>query len=174
VTEALNVYGQLDVLVNNAAVFKFEPFEESTERDFHRIYNTNVLGALLLMQAASPHLRSGAAIVNIATAGILTTAPGSAVYTSSKAALVSMSQVVAKELGPRGIRVNVVCPGATETEGAHAQGLIGGSMVQRLVDATPLGWLGKPEDIIGPVVFLASAAAHWLTGEVLFASGGSH
>jgi 3-oxoacyl-[acyl-carrier protein] reductase len=173
VSAALDRYGQLDVLVNNAGVFRFEPFEQATEEEFHRVYNINVLGALLMMQAASPHLRRGGAIVNIATGGISTTAPGSAVYTSSKAALVSMSRVVAKELGPRGIRVNVVCPGATETEGAHAQGLIGGPMVQRLVDNTPLGRLGKPEDIIGPVVFLASDAAHWVTGDVLFASGGS-
>jgi 3-oxoacyl-[acyl-carrier protein] reductase len=81
--------------------------------------------------------------------------------------------VLAKELGPRNIRVNVVAPGATETEGAHAIGVIGGPMVKQLVAETPLGRLGQPEDIVGPVVFLASSDAHWVTGEVLFASGGS-
>jgi 3-oxoacyl-[acyl-carrier protein] reductase len=169
---ALDSYERLDILVNNAGVYRFEPFEQATEAEFHRVYNTNVLGALLMMQAASPHLGDGGAIVNIATAGISTAIQGSAVYTSSKAALVTMSRVVAKELGPRNIRVNVVCPGATETEGAHALGVIGGPMVQRLVDSTPLGRLGQPQDMVGPVVFLASDAAHWVTGEVLFASGG--
>jgi 3-oxoacyl-[acyl-carrier protein] reductase len=173
VAAAIEGFGQLDILVNNAGVFRFEPFEEATEGEFHRIYNTNVLGALLMMQAASPHLRQGSGIINIATGGISTTSPGGAVYTSSKAALVTMSQVVAKELGPRGIRVNIVCPGPTETEGAHALGVIGGPMVQKLIEGTPLGRLGQPEDIVGPVVFLASNDAHWVTGEVLFASGGS-
>ncbi len=173
VAATIECFGRLDILVNNAGVFRFEPFEEATEEEFHRVYNTNVLGALLMMQAASPHLREGGAIINIATGGISTTSPGGAVYTSSKAALVTMSQVVAKELGARGIRVNVVCPGATETEGAHAIGVIGGPMVQKLVEGTPLGRLGQPKDIVGPVVFLASNDADWVTGEVLFASGGS-
>ena len=115
----------------------------------------------------------GGTIINIATAGISTTAPMSSVYTSSKSALVTLSHVLAKELGPRNIRVNVVAPGATETEGAHAIGVLEGPMVKQLVDGTPLGRLGQPEDIVGPVVFLASSDAHWITGEVLFASGGS-
>jgi 3-oxoacyl-[acyl-carrier protein] reductase len=96
-----------------------------------------------------------------------------AIITSSKGALVTLSRVLAKELGPRNIRVNVVAPGATETEGAHSIGVLDGSMVEQLVAGTPLGRLGQPEDIIGPVMFLASDDAHWVTGEVLFASGGS-
>ncbi|WP_024519642.1 glucose 1-dehydrogenase [Bradyrhizobium sp. Tv2a-2] len=173
VAAAVERYGQLDILVNNAGVFRFEPFEDATESEFHRIYNTNVLGALLTMQEASRHMHRGGTIINIATGGISTLSPGSAIYTSSKAALVTMSRVIAKELGTRGIRVNVVCPGATETEGAHALGVIDGPMVKKLVDNTPLGRLGQPEDMVGPVLFLASKDAHWVTGEVLFASGGS-
>jgi 3-oxoacyl-[acyl-carrier protein] reductase len=171
---AIKAFGRLDVLVNNAGVYRFEPFEAVTEAEFHRIYNTNVLGPLLTMQEAIKRFGpDGGAIINIATTGISTTAPMSSTYTSSKAALVSISRVLAKEFGPRKIRVNVVAPGATETEGAHAIGVLDGPMVRQLVAGTPLGRLGQPEDMVGPVVFLASDAAHWVTGEVLFASGGS-
>jgi 3-oxoacyl-[acyl-carrier protein] reductase len=172
--QTIRTFGRLDILVNNAGVYRFEPIEAVTEVEFHRIYNTNVLGALLTMQEAIKRFGpDGGIIINIATAGISTTAPMSSVYTSSKSALVTISHVLAKELGPRNIRVNVVAPGATETEGAHAIGVLEGPMVKQLVDGTPLGRLGQPEDIVGPVVFLASSDAHWVTGEVLFASGGS-
>ncbi len=173
IAHAIATYGRLDILVNNAGVYRLKSFEELTEGDFHLMYATNVLGPMLTMQAALAHLPNDGAIINIATNGISTKSPGGAVYTSSKAALVTMSQVVAKELGPRGVRVNVVCPGATETEGVHAQGLIDGAVVRRLIDGTPLGRMGQPGDIVGPVVFLASDAARWVTGEVIFASGGS-
>jgi 3-oxoacyl-[acyl-carrier protein] reductase len=172
--QAIQDFGRLDILVNNAGVYRFEAIEVVTETEFHRIYNTNVLGALLTIQEAIKRFApEGGAIINIATGGISTTAAMSSVYTSSKGALVTLSRVLAKELGPRNIRVNVVAPGATETEGAHAIGVLGGPMVKQLVAETPLGRLGQPEDIVGPVVFLASSDAHWVTGEVLFASGGS-
>jgi 3-oxoacyl-[acyl-carrier protein] reductase len=172
--QTIRTFGRLDILVNNAGVYCFEPIEAVTEEEFHRIYNTKVLGAILTMQEAIKHFApEGGAIINIATAGVSSTLPMSSVYTSSKSALVALSSVLAKELGPRNIRVNVVAPGATETEGAHAIGVLGGPMVKQLVDGTPLGRLGQPEDMVGPVVFLASSDAHWVTGEVLFASGGS-
>ena len=172
--QTIRTFGRLDILVNNAGVYCFEPIEAVTEEEFHRIYNTNVLGAILTMQEAIKHFApEGGAIINIATAGVSSTLPMSSVYTSSKSALVALSSVLAKEFGPRNIRVNVVAPGATETEGAHAIGVLGGPMVKQLVDGTPLGRLGQPEDMVGPVVFLASSDAHWVTGEVLFASGGS-
>ena len=172
--QTIRTFGRLDILVNNAGVYRFEPIEAVTEEEFYRIYNTNVLGAILTMQEAIKHFApEGGAIINIATAGVSSTLPMSSVYTSSKSALVALSSVLAKELGPRNIRVNVVAPGATETEGAHAIGVLGGPMVKQLVDGTPLGRLGQPEDMVGPVVFLASSDAHWVTGEVLFGSGGS-
>jgi 3-oxoacyl-[acyl-carrier protein] reductase len=170
---AIDAYGGLDILVNNAGVYRLRPFEALTAEDFHTMFHINVLGPLFTMQAASAHLRERGSIINIATNGISTRSPGGALYTSSKSALVTMSQIIAKELGPKRIRVNVVCPGATETEGVHAQGLINGAIVRRLIDNTPLGRMGQPDDIVGPVVFLASDAARWVTGEVLFASGGS-
>lgn len=172
--QTIRTFGRLDILVNNAGVYRFEPIEAVTEEEFHRIYNTNVLGAILTMQEAIKHFApEGGAIINIATAGVSSTLPMSSVYTSSKSALVALSSVLAKELGPRNIRVNVVAPGATETEGAHAIGVLGGPMVKQLADGTPLGRLGQPQDMVGPVVFLASSDANWVTGEVLFASGGS-
>ena len=172
--QTIRTFGRLDILVNNAGVYRFEPIEAVTEEEFHRMYNTNVLGAILTMQEAIKHFApEGGAIINIATAGVSSTLPMSSVYTSSKSALVALSSVLAKELGPRNIRVNVVAPGATETEGAHAIGVLGGPMVKQLADGTPLGRLGQPEDMVGPVVFLASSDAHWVTDEVLFASGGS-
>ncbi|WP_158915806.1 SDR family NAD(P)-dependent oxidoreductase [Caulobacter sp. S45] len=168
------VFGRPDILINNAGLYRFEPFEVVTEAEFRRIYDTNVLGPVLTMQEAVKQFgTTGGVIVNIATAGVSNAGPMSSTYTSSKAALVALSRVLANELGPRGIRVNVVCPGATETEGAHAIGVLDGDMVKHLVATTPLGRLGQPEDLVGPVLFLASDAAKWVTGEVLFASGGS-
>jgi 3-oxoacyl-[acyl-carrier protein] reductase len=172
--QTIQAFGRLDILVNNAGVYRFEPFEAVTEAEFRRVYDTNVLGPIQTMQEAIKHFgMAGGVIVNIATAGISSTTPMSATYTSSKAALVALSRVLAKELGSRRIRVNVICPGATETEGAHAIGVLNGDMVRQLVAGTPLGRLGQPEDIVGPVIFLASDAANWVTGEILFASGGS-
>jgi 3-oxoacyl-[acyl-carrier protein] reductase len=172
--QTVQTFGRLDILVNNAGVYRFEPFEAVTEAEFRRVYDTNVLGPIQTMREAIKQFdTAGGVIVNIATAGISSTAPMSSTYTSSKAALVALSRVLAKELGPRRIRVNVICPGATETEGAHAIGILNGAMVRQLVAGTPLGRLGQPEDIVGPVIFLASDAASWVTGEVLFASGGS-
>jgi 3-oxoacyl-[acyl-carrier protein] reductase len=172
--DVVRAFGRLDVLVNNAGIYRFEPFEAVTEAEFRRIYDTNVLGPILTMQEAIKHFGTdGGSIVNIATAGISGTPPMTSTYCSSKGALVTLSRVLAKELGPRRIRVNVVAPGATETEGANAIGVLEGDMVKKLVAGTPLGRLGQPGDIAGPVVFLASDDASWVTGEVLFASGGS-
>ena len=172
--ETIKAFNRLDILVNNAGVYRFEPFEAVTEGEFRRIYDTNVLGPILTMQEAIKHFGpEGGNIINVATAGISNTSPMGSSYTSSKAALVTLSRVLAKELGLRRIRVNVLCPGATETEGAHALGVLNGDMVKSLIAGTPLGRLGQPEDMAGPVVFLASDEASWVTGEVLFASGGS-
>ncbi len=173
--ETIKAFSRIDILVNNAGVYRFEPFEAVTEAEYRRIYDTNVLGPILTMQEAIKHFGvDGGNIINVATAGISNTSPMGSTYTSSKAALVTLSRVLAKELGPRHIRVNVVCPGATETEGAHAIGVLKGDMVKKLVAGTPLGRLGQPDDMAGPpVVFLASDDAKWVTGEVLFASGGS-
>ncbi len=167
-------FGSLDVLVNNAGVYRFEPFECVTEAEFHRIYETNVLGCILTMQEALKYFSAtGGNIINIATVDVSAGTPSTSLYTSSKGALVAMSKVLAKELGPRGVRVNVVAPGATETEGTRATGVLSNATVEKIVAGTPLGRLGQAEDIVGAVVFLASEEARWITGQVLFSTGGA-
>ena len=171
--ESNKEFGRIDVVVNNAGVYSFGPLESVKEEEFTRQFQTNVLGALLMSQEAIKHFPSaGASIINIGTAGTQAVLPGTVLYTSTKAALDSITRVLAKELGPRQIRVNSINPGGTETEGAHAIGLMGTDFQKHLVTQTPLGRFGQPSDI-GPIaVFLASDAARWLTGEILIASGG--
>ncbi|MCS0604070.1 glucose 1-dehydrogenase [Streptomyces sp. LP11] len=169
------VLGPVDTLVNNAAVFSFQPFEDVTPSDFDRTYRTNVLGVFLTCQAFVKQVPgTGGSIVNISTSGISDNAPGSALYTSAKGALTTLTRVLANELGPRGIRVNAVAPGATDTDGARDLGLINEENVARVAAATPLGRLGHPHDIGSVVAFLASRDAGWITGDVIFASGGLH
>ena len=166
--------GPVDTLVNNAAIFSFQPFEDVTPSEFDRHYRTNVLSVFLTCQGFVKQLPgTGGSIVNISTSGVSNNAAGSALYTSTKAAITTLTRALANELGPRNVRVNAVAPGATDTDGTRALGLITDEMVARVVAATPLGRLGHPDDI-GPVVaFLASQDAAWITGDVIFASGGS-
>jgi 3-oxoacyl-[acyl-carrier protein] reductase len=166
-------FGPLDVLVNNAGVYKFGPIDSVTEGDFHHHFNSNVLSVFLTIQQAMKHFGpQGGSIVNIATAGIELNSPGSSLYTATKSAVVTITRILAKELASRKIRVNAIAPGATETEGFHDLGLAGSAMVNQLIAATPWGRLARPEDIAPIAVFLASADAAWMTGDTLFASGG--
>ncbi len=165
--------GALDVLVNNAGVYQFQPLEAVTEQEFHRLFDTNVLGLLLATQEAAKHFGpAGGSVINIGSVVSRIAPPGSAVYTATKAAVTAITQVLAKELGPRKIRVNSINPGGVETEGTHAMGMIGGDLEKQIVAQTPLGRMGQPDDIAPVAVFLASAASGWLTGEELIASGG--
>ena len=165
--------GSLDVLVNNAGVYQFQPLEEVTEQEFHRLFDTNVLGLLLATQEAAKHFgAAGGSVINIGSVVSRITPPGAAVYTATKAAVTAITQVLAKELGPRIIRVNSINPGGVETEGTHTMGMIGGDLEKQIVAQTPLGRIGQPDDIAPIAVFLASAASGWMTGEELIASGG--
>ncbi|MBS0969417.1 MULTISPECIES: glucose 1-dehydrogenase [Yersiniaceae] len=172
VDATIDAFGHLDILVNNSGVYAFAPIEEITEEDFHYQFNINVLGVLLVTQAAVPHLKEGASIINIGSGTTELTPPMTAVYSGTKGALDAITGVLARELGPRGIRVNSLNPGYTETEGTHTAGITGSDMEKNLVTLTPLGRGGKPEDIADIAVFLASDDARWLTGERLVASGG--
>jgi 3-oxoacyl-[acyl-carrier protein] reductase len=166
-------FGRLDVLVNNAGVFHYSKLESVTEEDFHRQFNTNVLGVVLTTREALSHFSvDGGSIINIGSAVTRVTPATTAVYTATKFAVEGLTKVFAKELAPRKIRVNSVNPGAVDTEGVRAEGLLGGDWEKFLVSATPLGRLGTPEDITPSVLFLASSQSAWITGEVLVASGG--
>ena len=172
-SEAKKTYGRLDVLVNNAGVYQFAPLEELTEELFHRQFNTNVLGLLQASREAVKHFGAdGGSIVNISSVASQLGLPGSSVYAATKGAVDTITQVLAKELAPKKIRVNSINPGGVETEGTHAIGVIGGDFEKQMIAQTPLGRIGQPEDIAPIAVFLASSDSGWLTGEKLIASGG--
>ena len=168
--------GAPEVLVNNAGVFDFKPVQDVTEADFHRHVDINVLGPMLAIQEALKHFPpEGGSIVNISSIASQTPVPNSSLYSATKAAVDAMTAALAKELGPRKIRVNTVAPGYTDTEGNQKVGFVGSAAAEALVAATPLGArFGRPEEIAPAVVFLASEDAAWLTGERLNASGGVH
>lgn len=172
VEAAVQQFGWLDVLVNNSGVYEFAAIEEVTEEHYRRIFDVNVLGVLLATQAASKHLGEGGSIINISSVVTDVLMPTSAVYSGTKGALNAISGVLANELAPRKIRVNVVSPGYVVTEGTHTAGIAGSEMEAGLVAQTPLGRSGQPDDIAGVVAFLASDDARWVTGEVINASGG--
>ena len=168
-------YGALDILVNNAGVYTPMPLEAVTEAEFHREFNTNVLGPLLVIRESLKHFGpNGGSVINIGSGASRMCPPGYSIYAASKSALDAVTGVLAKELAPRRIRVNSVNPGATLSEGTKAAGLygVGSEFEKQLVAGTPLGRLGTPSDIAKVVVFLASDDSGWLTGEIILASGG--
>jgi 3-oxoacyl-[acyl-carrier protein] reductase len=171
--ETKKSFGRLDILVNNAGVYQFAPIEEITEEQFHRQFNTNVLGLLLATQEALKHFGpEGGSVINISSTASIATPPTTAVYTGTKGAVDVITGVLAKELGPRKIRVNSINPGGVETEGFRSMGFSGSDFEKNMVAQTPLGRLGQPDDI-GPVaVFLASEDSGWITGDVIQVAGG--
>jgi 3-oxoacyl-[acyl-carrier protein] reductase len=174
--ETRKALGAPSVLVNNAGVFEFGPVESITEAEFRRHFDINVLGTILAVQQAIKHFpREGGSIVNISSIASENPVPSSSLYAASKAAVDTLTLALAKELGPRNIRVNAVAPGYTNTEGNQRIGFVGSAAAEPLIAATPLGArFGEPEEIAPSVVFLASDDAAWLTGERLNASGGVH
>jgi 3-oxoacyl-[acyl-carrier protein] reductase len=171
--DAKKTFGRLDVLVNNAGIYQLAALEQITEEQFHRMFNTNVLGLILATQEAAKYFGAeGGSVINIGSTVSQITPPTSAVYTATKGAVDAVTHVLAKELGPRKIRVNSINPGMVETEGVHAAGFMGSAFETAIVAQTPLGRVGQPEDIAPIAVFLASGDSGWLTGETLLASGG--
>ena len=172
-SETMDAFGRLDILVNNAGVYEFQPLETITEEHFHRQFNVNVLGLLLASKEAVKHFgAAGGSIVNIGSTASTLLPASTAVYTGTKAAVDAITGVLAKELGPRGIRVNAVNPGMVETEGVHAAGIMESDFRKEIQAKTPLGRIGQPQDIARTVVFLASEDAGWVTGESLLVAGG--
>jgi 3-oxoacyl-[acyl-carrier protein] reductase len=172
INAAIETYGRLDILVNNSGVYEFAPIEDITEEHFHKQFNINVLGMLLTTQAAVKHLSEGASIINIGSIVSRITPPASAVYSGTKGAVDAITGVLARELGPRKIRVNSINPGVVVTEGTHSAGIIGSDFDASALSQTPLGRLGQPDDIAAVAVFLATDDARWMTGEQLLAGGG--
>ena len=163
-------HGGLDVLVNNAGVAVFQMIDDLTADAFHKQFNLNVLGYLLAVREASKLLGQGASIINISS--ILSTDPylASSVYSATKGAVDTLTFALARELGARGIRVNSILPGHTNTPAT--EGNFAGELGEKILAGTPLGRLGEPADIAPLAVFLASEDAHWVTGESIRASGG--
>jgi 3-oxoacyl-[acyl-carrier protein] reductase len=169
---AIQAYGHLDILVNNSGIYAFGALEAITPEHFHKQFDINVLGLLLVTQAAAKHLGKGGSIINIGSLVSRITPPASAVYTATKGAVDAITGVLSLELGSRGIRVNSLNPGLIDTEGANTAGFIGSDFHKDAVSKTPLGRTGQPDDIATAAVFLASDDAGWITGQLINAAGG--
>jgi 3-oxoacyl-[acyl-carrier protein] reductase len=175
VAETVKALGPIDILVNNAGIYDFAPLDGITAEHFHKHFDLNVLGLLLVSQEAVRHFKpTGGSIINISS-GVSTMAPpNTAVYTATKAAVDAISSVLSKELAPRKIRVNTVNPGMIATEGVVSAGLHEGDMRKWIETATPLARIGKVEEIAAAVAFFASDDASYITGETLHVTGGLH
>jgi len=166
-------FGKLDILVNNAGIYEFSPLEGITEEHFHKQFNLNVLGLLLTTQEAVKHFGpGGGSIINISSSASTLAPPNTSVYSATKGAVDALTRSLAKELGPRQIRVNAINPGMVETEGVRAAGLHESEFRKRIESQTPLGRIGQVEDIAPSAVFLASPDSAWITGETFAITGG--
>ncbi len=169
---AREAFGSLDILVNNAGVYKIEPLESVSEESFHAQVNTHLFGTFLCSQQALKHFgEEGGSIINISSTVSQNPVPGTAVYAAAKAGVDAMTKALAKELGPRKIRVNTLAPGMTETEGTRDV-IRGSELEKQMLSITPLGRIGLPEDMAKVALFLASDDAAWVTGERITVSGG--
>lgn len=171
--ETKKAFGRVDVLVNNAGIYEFSPLENVTEEHFHKQFNINVLGLVLASQAAAREFSPlGGSIVNVSSVVSTLGFPGAAVYSGTKGAVDAITRSLAKELGPRGIRVNAINPGMVETEGVHAAGIADSDMRRQTEAATPLGRIGQPQDIGTVAAFFASPDSAWITGQTINIDGG--
>jgi 3-oxoacyl-[acyl-carrier protein] reductase len=173
--ETKKAFGRLDILVNNAGIYEFAPLEAVTAAHFHKQFDLNVLGLLLATQEAVKHFGSGGgSIINMSSVVSTAALPNASVYSATKAAVDAVTRCLAKELGPRRIRVNAINPGMVETEGTTSQGITeGDSDFRRFFETqAPLGRIGQPQDIAPAAVFLASDDSAWITGETFYIAGG--
>jgi 3-oxoacyl-[acyl-carrier protein] reductase len=172
--ETTRAFGRLDILVNNAGIFEFAPLEDVTEEQFRRQFDINVLGPLLASQLAVKHFSpGGGSIINVSSIASTLTLADSSVYNATKAALDAVTRTLAKELGPRHIRVNAINPGMVDTEGLRAAAF-DEDFRKQVESRTPLGRIGQTQDIAPAAVFLASEESGWITGETLVIAGGLH
>ena len=171
--ETKAAFGTIDILINNAGIGGFSPLEGVTEEDYRRLFDTNVLGAILTTKEALAHFGpNGGSVINIGSFASVRPTPGSAVYAATKGAIETLTRALAAELGGRRIRVNTLAPGPVDTEATRGAGLIGSEFEKQIVAGTPLGRLGQPDDVARVAVFLACDEAGWVTGAFIPASGG--
>src|SRR5437868_12395234 len=170
---AKKAFGKIDILVNNAGVYEFVPLENVTEQQFHRMFDTNVLGLILATQEAAKHFGSeGGSIINIGSLAGTLTPPTAVVYNATKGAVDAITRTLAKELGPRKIRVNSINPGMVITDGVISAGFHESEFRKTFEAQTPLGRVGQTDDIAPAAVFFASDDSKWITGETLVIAGG--
>ncbi len=173
---ALEAYGRLDILVNNAGSTLFAPLEQIDAEHVSQQFDLNVTGLIFASQEAAKYFNvngsRGGRIINLSSVVTDGALAGGSVYTATKAAVEAVTRTLATELGPQGVTVNAVAPGAVDTDLFKATGGATEEGVNYMVSRTPLGRIGQPEDIAGPVAFFASDDAAWVTGQVLQAGGG--
>src|SRR6266404_1135869 len=171
--ETKKAFGKLDILVNNAGVYEFSPLENVTPEHFHKLYDINVLGLLSTTKEATKYFgKDGGSVINISSVVSVMGVPAASAYSGTKGAVDSITRVLAKELGPRKIRVNSINPGMVITEGVKTAGFEGSDFQKDIESRTPLGRIGRPEDIAPAAVFFASGDSAWITGETLVIAGG--
>jgi len=171
--ETKQAFGPVDVLVNNAGVYAFQPIENVSEAEYRREFDVNVLGPLLATREAVAHFDgNGGSVINVSSVVSTKPFPTAAIYSGTKGALDAITRAFAAELGPRKIRVNTIAPGVIETEGATTLGVIGSDFEKQAIAQTPLGRIGQPDDVGKIAVFLASDQSGWVTGERIVAAGG--
>jgi len=171
IEKANSIFGGIDILVNNAAVAGQVLFQDISEEEWDRIFDTNVKGTFNCAQAVLPHMlhKKSGKIINISSIWGITGASCEVHYSASKAALIGFTKALAKELGPSGITVNCVAPGIINTD---MNSSIPNEVMDALKEETPLGKIGYPEDIANTIFFLASKKADFITGQVISPNGG--
>jgi 3-oxoacyl-[acyl-carrier protein] reductase len=160
--------GAIDIIINVAGASVFKPHVELTDEDFDRAFSVNAKGAMYVLQESAKRVKDGGRIVQFSTGSTMMPAPTRGIYAASKAAGEKFAFALAKEIGHRQVTVNVVSPGVTDTDGL----VLPQAAIDGLVQQTPLGRLGQPDDIADVVAFLVSDDAHWLTGQNIQANGG--
>jgi NAD(P)-dependent dehydrogenase (short-subunit alcohol dehydrogenase family) len=182
VTEVLKSFGQLDILVSNAGVDSFAKLEDITEEEYHRVFSINVGGQLFITQAAARHLPAGGRIVLTSSISAKSAVLHHTLYSASKAAVSAMALNLAKELGERGITINAIAPGGTETDMATENRNsyipptwhdLSPDILETIIKSQlPLGRLAKPEEVAAVVAFLVSEDAAFITGSTVAVDGG--
>jgi NAD(P)-dependent dehydrogenase (short-subunit alcohol dehydrogenase family) len=168
--EAVQRFGKLDVLVNNAGIANVHPVDAADIERADRYFRVNALSVLIGIREAGKRMREGGSIVNISSLSAARGTPGWAEYGMSKAAIASVTQTAAIELGPRGVRVNAICPGGVRTP--LAVQVNGDALDKAMLALAPLGRIGRPEEIAAAIHFLASDDASYVTGQAIFVDGG--